>query len=135
MENQKPYTFKDFLPVFLILTLSGWIGLLVVVLIFLPLLGPRWLFFFFGVLALSGTTLPLVYYLNRRFPSDPLAEKSVIIRQSLWFGIYGSTIAWLQMGRVLNTGLALILAGAFILIELFLRLLERSRWKPKAPLA
>jgi Co/Zn/Cd efflux system component len=34
------------------------------------------------------------------------------------------------LGRVLTTGLALILAGVFILIEFLLRLFERSRWNP-----
>ncbi len=131
MENKNAYSFKDFLPVFLILALVGWAGIIVVLFVFLPYLGPRWMFFFFGVLALSGTAMPLVYFLNKRFPSDPPAEKGIIIRESLWFGIYGASIAWLQMGRVLSTGLAFILAGAFILIELLLRLWEHSHWKPK----
>lgn len=133
MENNNFYNFKDFLSVFLILTIIGWLGLLLVILVFLPYLGPRWLFFFFGVMAVSGTALPIVYYLNKRFSSETPAEKNVIIRQALWFGIFAATLAWLQMGRVLNSGMALILAAAFILIELLLRLWERSHWKPKEP--
>jgi len=133
MENNNNYSFKDFLPVFLILSITGLVGLVLVIFVFLPYLGPRWLFFFFGVMAISGIAIPIAYYLNRRFASDSPAEKNVIIRQALWFGIYGATISWLQMGRVLNSGMAFILAAAFILIEVLLRLWERSHWKPKEP--
>ncbi len=131
MENKPSYTFKDFLPAILILSLSGWGGLALLILLAVPTIGPRWLFFFLGVLALTGTSLPIIYYFNKRFPSDPPVDKGVILRQAVWIGVYGSAVAWLQMGRVLNTGLAVILAGAFILIELLLRLWERSHWKPK----
>jgi hypothetical protein len=123
-------TFKDFLTAFLILFLTGWIGLVIIIFATLPTLGPRWLFFFLGVIALTGTALPITYFLNKRFPSTPPAEKYIIIRQAIWFGVYGSSLAWLQMGQVLNASLALILAGAFIVIELLLRVWERSHWKP-----
>lgn len=123
-------TFKDFLAAFLILFLTGWIGLGIIIFATLPTLGPRWLFFFMGVVALTGTAIPITYFLNRRFPSNPPAEKYIIIRQAIWFGVYGSSLAWLQMGQVLNTSLALILAGAFIVIELLLRVWEKSHWKP-----
>ncbi len=120
-----------YLPLSLILTLIGWGGLLIVIQNTVPTLGPRWLFFFLGVLALTGPSLPITYYLNKRFPSDPPVADIVILRQALWVGVFGSTIAWLQLGRVLTPGLALILAGVFALIEFLLRLFERSRWSPK----
>lgn len=121
---------RTFLPLSIVLTITGWGGLFFVVRNTVPTLGPRWLFFFVGVLALTGPALPLVYFLNKRFPSDPPVEDVVILRQSLWVGVFGSTVAWLQLGRVLTPGLALILAGVFVLIEYLLRLFERSRWNP-----
>jgi len=121
---------RTFLPLSIVLTITGWGGLFFVVRNTVPTLGPRWLFFFVGVLALTGPALPLVYFLNKRFPSDPPVEDIVILRQSLWVGVFGSTVAWLQLGRVLTPGLALILAGVFVLIEYLLRLFERSRWNP-----
>lgn len=121
---------RHILPLSIFLTAVGWIGLLLVIRTTVPTLGPRWLFFFLGVLALTGPTLPIVYFLNRRFPSDPPVEDMVILRQALWVGVFGSTVAWLQLGRMLTTGLALILAGVFVLIEFLLRLFERSRWDP-----
>jgi len=122
---------RVFLPLSLLLIFIGWGGLLLVIQLTIPNLAPRWLFFFLTVLALTGPTIPVVYFLNIRFPSNPPVEEMVILRQSLWVGIFGSTIAWLQLGRVLTTGLGLILAGVFILIEFLLRLFERSRWNPK----
>lgn len=121
---------RAFLPLSLVLTLIGWGGLVLILQNTVPTLGPRWLFFFLGVLALSGPFLPLIYFLNKRFPSDPPVEGMVILRQALWVGIFGSTVAWLQLGRVLTPGLAVILAGVFALIEFLLRLFERSRWNP-----
>jgi hypothetical protein len=120
----------SYLPLSILLTVTGWLGLWLVIRGTVPTLGPRWLFFFLGVFALTGPALPVVYFLNKRFPSDPPVNGMVILRQALWVGVFGSTVAWLQLGRVLTTGLALILAGVFVLIEFLLRLFERSRWKP-----
>lgn len=122
---------RMFLPLSIVLTVIGWVGLLLVIRGTVPTLAPRWLFFFLGVLALTGPALPLMYLLNKRFPSDPPVEDMVILRQALWVGVFGSTLAWLQLGRVLTPPMALILAGVFMLIEFLLRLFERSRWKPK----
>lgn len=121
---------RTFLPLSVILSIMGWGGLLIVIRSTLPTLGPRWLFFFLVVLALTGLSLPIVYFLNLRFPSDPPVQEMVILRQALWVGVFGSTVAWLQLGRVLTMGLALILAGVFVMIEFLLRLFERSRWNP-----
>lgn len=122
---------RTFLPISLVLTLIGWVGLYVIIWHTVPILGWRWMFFFLGVLALTGPAIPVTYYLNQRFPSDPPVEGMVIVRQALWVGVLGSTLAWMQLGRVLTPALALILAGVFVLIEFLLRLFERSRWNPK----
>lgn len=122
---------RTYLPLALVLTIAGWLGLWIIIQTTLPNLGPRWLFFFFGVLALTGPVIPLTYYLNLRFPGNPPVGGMVIVRQALWVGVFGSTIAWLQLGRVLSPGLGLIMAGVFVLIEFLLRLFERSRWNPK----
>jgi hypothetical protein len=130
MKSEPQKFLNTFLPLSFVLTILGWGGILLVVRGTVPTLGPRWLFFFLGVLALTGPALPLIYFLNKRFPSDPPVEGMVILRQALWVGVFGSTLAWLQLGRVLTTGMAVILAGVFALIEFLLRLFERSRWNP-----
>lgn len=135
MENASKgvLSFKDFLPAFLVLILAGGGGLALVTFLTLPTLGPRWLFFFFLVLLVSGIALPISYLLNLRFPSKPPIENVVVIREALLAGIFLALIAWLRMGRVLTFPLAILLAAAIILIEFFLRLWERGRWKPQQP--
>ena len=130
METRASPSILSFLPAAFILAVLGWGGLLYTVLMTTPSGGTRWLFFFTGVLALTGTSLPIVAFLNRRFPSSPPTTGAAILRQALWIGIYFPTIAWLQIGRVLTTSLALLLAVGFLLIEWLLRLRERSLWRP-----
>ena len=59
-------------------------------------------FFVLLLAALTGTMLPIVYFFHRRFPSGPPAESNVIVRQAMWFGVYGLTLAWLQLGRLVT---------------------------------
>ncbi|HNT53835.1 MAG TPA: hypothetical protein PKG95_03930 [Anaerolineaceae bacterium] len=129
--NHRPDRFIDFLPAIIGLILFGAGGLAVILVKTLPTIFPRWLFIFFLVIFVTGFFMPLVYFLNHRFPSKPTANRNIIVRQSLWFGIYAAVIAWLQLGRALTFVLAAILGAALILIEIFLRMWERSRWKPE----
>ena len=118
-----------FLPAAFLLSIIGWGGLVALIISTLPTVGPRWLFFFLCVLAITGTTMPLTAFLNRRFPSTPPPSSMVIVRQALWFAVYVSTLIWLQMGRVLNPALAVLLVIGLGLIEFLLRLSEKSQWK------
>ncbi len=131
MEEQKSPPFLPILATGLVIALVGWLGLAYTIFMLDPELLPRWLFFFLLFLGLCGTALPIVAFLNRRFASRPPAGEGVLVRQSAWVGIYGSLLAWLQQGRILNTALILFLAIGFILIEVLLRLGERARWKPR----
>ena len=121
----------SFLPTSVLLALLGWGGLITLMNATTPTLGPRWLVFFLIVMALTGTALPASAYLNHRFPSNPPVEPNVILRQALWVGIFGSTLAWLNYGDVLNGSLALILFLGLVAFEWLLRVREHSRWKPK----
>jgi hypothetical protein len=121
---------KFYLPISMILFIIGWGGVALLVTNTLPTVGPRWLFFFLIVLALAGSFLPVVAFLNLRFPSLPPASASIVIRQATWIGLFGATLAWLQIGRVLSFPMVLLLLVGFTLIEFLLRLSERSQWKP-----
>jgi hypothetical protein len=112
----------------LFLTVTGLGGLAVLLLNTVPTLGPRWLFYFFLFLSLSGIGMPISDFFNRRFPSKPRARAEVIVRQSVWIGIYGCVLTWLQFGRILNSGLVLFLAIGMVAIELIIRMNERSRF-------
>ena len=128
--SNQPLPFKAYLPGMLVLVIGGAIGIALLLTLTLPTIGPRWLFFFFVVLFVTGLFLPFTWFLNLRFPSEPLAGPQVIIRQAAWFGIYAALLIWLQMGRVLTVPLGVVMAAALVLVEFLIRVWERSRWKP-----
>jgi hypothetical protein len=131
MQSSKSPTIMSLLPTFLVLFVLGWTGVIALVVGTQPTLFPRWLFFALLMVALTGTAMPVVYFLNRRFPARPPVETDVLLRESIWFGVLGSLLAWLQLGQLLTTWMALILVSAIALIEGLLRMWEHSRWKPK----
>lgn len=127
----KSPSIKSTLPASILLSFIGWGGLIYLILETLPTLGPRWLFFFFSVLGVTGIFLPVAAFLNLRFPSQPAAGHNVVIREASWAGIYFATLAWLQLGRVLTWSVGLLLAAGLILVEFLLRIREKGQWKPE----
>jgi uncharacterized membrane protein YuzA (DUF378 family) len=122
--------FKSFGLSSLALIIVGWGGLYLLVTQTLPFVWPRWGFFVLMLMALTGTVLPIVYFFHQRFPGEKPAEAHVIVRQALWFGVYGATLAWLQLGRLVTVYVILGLAGGLAALEYFTRLREKSQWKP-----
>lgn len=112
--------------------LIGWGGLALMIFVFNmpPLVWARWGFFALWFIALAGTALPIAYFFNLRFPSEPPAESNAIVRQAMWVGVYGATLAWLQLGHLVTLWVWLGLAGGLIAIEYLIRLRERARWLP-----
>ncbi|NDJ75585.1 MAG: hypothetical protein GYB65_04935 [Chloroflexi bacterium] len=111
-----------------IMAVTGWVGLWLLVTTGLPTAFPRWLFFVFLYLAVTGTVLPFVRFLNVRFASDaaPPTPGNVLLRQSIWVGLFVVACAWLQIPRVLNPVIAIILGISLAVIEAFLRVREQS---------
>ena len=133
IDDRQPPAVSSFIPAAFILAAIGWCGLLVLIYYATSTEGvPRWLFFFLSVLAVTGTALPVVAFLNRRFPSAPPPTHGVILRQAIWVGIYIPTLLWLRIPRVLTLGQALALAVGLVIIEWLLRLREKSQWEPKS---
>ena len=116
----------------LFMMLVGWGGLAVLIIVFSvpPLVWARWGFFALWFVALTGTALPIAYFLNLRFPSEPPAEPNAIVRQAMWVGVYGGTLAWLQLAQLASLWVWLGLAGGLIAVEYVLRSRERARWHP-----
>ncbi|MBL8100758.1 MAG: hypothetical protein JNK81_16370 [Anaerolineales bacterium] len=114
----------------LALTIIGFGGLYFIITQTLPFVPARWAFFVFMFMGLTGIALPIVYFLHKRFPSEPPAESNVIMRQSFWVGVYGSTLAWLQLGKLVTLNVMLVLAGGFIAAEYFIRLREKANRRP-----
>jgi hypothetical protein len=72
-------------------------------------------------LGLSSVTIPVSAYLNHRFARRGWSErdKTRLIRQGAWVGLFGVLLAYLQLIRALNWTIAIVLAGVFVLIEVF----------------
>lgn len=126
----EPLKFKPFGISSLILILIGWGGLYYIITQTLPLVWPRWGFFVLSLMAITGTFLPIVYFFHWRFPEEVPAETNVIVRQAMWFGVYGAILTWLQLGRLVTVYVILGLAGGLVAIEYLIRLREKSQWKP-----
>lgn len=131
MDTQK-ITFQNYLPSTLTLILVGSGGLAAILYFSPPLVWARWGFFLFGIMALTGLSMPIVYFFNQRFPSDPPAESNVIVRQAIWAGVYFATLAWLQLGRLVTLYVIFGLAVGIVAIEYFIRIREKANWKKPA---
>ncbi|MBN2302944.1 MAG: hypothetical protein JXQ72_00615 [Anaerolineae bacterium] len=106
-----------------LMAVTGWVGLWLLVTSSLPTAGPRWIFFVCLYLAVTGTVLPFVRFLNMRFNRD-IPASGVILRQSIWVGLFVVACAWLQIPRVLNPVIAFFLALSLFVIEVFLYVRE-----------
>jgi hypothetical protein len=109
-----------------VLMCVGWGGLYVLVTQTLPRVGERWQFFLLLHVAVAATALPFVRYLNLRFtPITRLPPPGgVLVRQSVWIGLFVVTCAWLQIPRVLTPAVAFFVGLALVVIEVFLRARE-----------
>jgi len=109
-----------------LMAVAGWIGLWLLITTSLPTAFPRWLFFVFLYLAVTGTVLPFVRFLNMRFTSPESGPPSVgvILRQSIWVGLFVVACAWLQIPRVLTPVIAIALGVSLVVIEWLLHMRE-----------
>lgn len=102
---------------------AGWGGLVVLVQTQEPFIGARWLFLVLLNIAVAGTVMPIVRYINVRLTpmNRMLPPGGVIVRQSVWFGLFVVACAWLRLPRVLSPAIMFFLALAFVVVEVFLR--------------
>ena len=83
---------------------------------------PQLLFLTFTFLGLSASAVPISAFFNQRFAKEGWfdRDKSRLVRQGVWVGLFGAVLLYLQLLRALNWTIVLVLAGVFILIEIFL---------------
>jgi hypothetical protein len=113
-----------------VLALSGWLGLLLLLTTSLPTVGPRWLFFFLLTLAATGSSLPFLWLLDRRFATARAASGPILLRQALLVALFADFCIWLQINRSLSLPLAILIALGLYAMERLLRLIDRSQWRP-----
>jgi len=112
-----------------VMAVLAWGGLYLLVTTQQPRIGGQlWLFFVLISTAVTCTVLPFIRYFNVRLTplNRELPPSGVVIRQSVWVGLYAAICAWLQIPRVLSLPVATLLAVAFIGVEIFLRAREGS---------
>ncbi|MEL6271385.1 MAG: hypothetical protein AAFU54_04935 [Chloroflexota bacterium] len=112
----------------LLMMAGGWAGLYLLVTQTIPRVGQRWMFFMLLYIAVTGTMIPLVRFMNVRFtPVDrEIPASGVVLRQSVWIGLFVVSCAWLQIPRALTWSAGFFLATIFVVIEFFLRMRERQ---------
>jgi hypothetical protein len=147
--TQQPYNYFPVGTLGLVLALIGWGGLLYLVLTTypngqsaadMPIPDPAngWSYLAdldsgvmaglsaFLVVALTGTSLPFVWFLNRRFSRSELPRPMTIIRQSVWVGVFAAVMVWLLATDSFSVPLMLITVGALALVEVLMLLRQQG---------
>lgn len=127
--NNMPSDHVGVLIASLVMMLLGWGGLYQLVISSLPRIGGEmWLFFLLLQIAVTGTVLPIVRYLNVRFTStrDEVPPGGVIVRQAIWIGLFVVTCAWLQIPRALTIPIAVFIVIVLGVVEALIRVRELS---------
>jgi hypothetical protein len=132
METRSNSSFLPYLASTICLLLFGFGAAAFSIFYLPPVVWARWLLFFGGTLGLTGLALPVTWFLNLRFPSEPPAGPYVVLRQAIWVGVYGIVLAWLQQVRLVTIWTGLGLAVGLVAIEYLIRMRERARWQPKS---
>ena len=132
METRPTSSFLPYLSSTISLFVLGWGAAAIAIFTLTPTVWARWLFFFGGTLGLTGLAMPVIWFLNLRFPSEPPAGATVIVRQSIWVGVYGVLLVWLQQARLVTLWIGLGLALGLVAIEYLVRMREKARWQPKS---
>lgn len=79
------------------------------------------------MVAITGLTLPVVYYANARFDPDPGSPAMIVVlRQALWLGLWVAFCVWLQMNRSLGVAVALLVAAVLATFEILLQIRRRA---------
>ncbi len=81
------------------------------------------------LVATTGLTLPITYYLNHRFQSQNTLMSPhflVVLRQAMFIGFWASFCLWLQMNRMLGIAVVVLVAGVLILFEILLQIRTRA---------
>ncbi len=132
MEPRPNSSFSPFLASSISLFVLGWGAAAFAIFALTPTVWARWLLFFGGTLGLTGLAMPVTWFLNLRFPSEPPVGSTVIVRQAIWVGVYGVLLVWLQQARLVTLWIGLGLAIGLVAIEYLIRMREKARWQPKS---
>jgi hypothetical protein len=115
------------LLIFLI-ALVGWAGLAYLVFNYVPDPWTVGLAVCLVFVAVAGTVMPPVHFLNYRFARQvangdgiPSDNGWTVYRQSGMVGLLAALCCWFQVMRVLNWIIVMLLVGVIVLVEVFFR--------------
>ena len=108
----------------------GWGGMLALLLFTVPTVDARWMFFLLTLSALTGTAIPFIIFLSKRFGKTPISV-NVLMRRAIWVGVIGCILSWLQLGRALTWTISLLIVTVIVGIEWLIEIRERSLWNPE----
>jgi hypothetical protein len=114
----------------LFLLAGGWGGLALILTATQPTVWPRWAFYALTVMAVTGTALPLSYFVNRRLM---FKELHVVTRQAVWAGLYAALLVWLKAGQALSFSVALWIVLFSVVVEYLFQMRERAVRGPGRP--
>jgi len=104
-----------------------WGGLIYLMTYYIPDSSTIALSLFLVFLAVVGTVMPIVHFLNYRFGAQRGPEGSTRVdrwrvwRQSSLLGLLAVLGLWFQLSRILSWIVVVLLVGVFFLIEMFFR--------------
>lgn len=82
------------------------------------------------IVAVTGLTMPLAYYFNKRLNPPELHDQPppflIVLRQAMWVAFWVAFCLWLQMNRTLGLAVAALAAAVLILFELVLQIRARA---------
>ena len=78
------------------------------------------------LVAATGLSLPLAYYMNKRFGGSQSHSFLVVLSQAMWVGIWIAFCTWLQMNRTFGIGVALLVAAVLVTLEVLLQIRTRA---------
>jgi len=102
----------------LVVAAASWGGLGYLVMTQAPAFLTKLVLFPLLFLAAASLSVPGLAWLRRRIAH--VQEPGVVLREAAWVGLYACLVAALQLGRMLNAAVALVLAAIFILLEMFM---------------
>lgn len=131
MFDRPSSTYRYLLYAAALMATVGWSGLLLLLNTTLPTVGPRWLFFFLLALATTGTALPFIWLLHRRFAPETKAPSRTLLRQALLLTLFIELCTWLQINRSLTLPLGILLALGLVIFGWLLRIFDRGVWRDR----
>jgi len=102
--------------------LVGGAGIYLIINFSYPFLWQRWLLFGCLILFGTGISLPFITFINKVISSRHIAISSIIVRESIGFGVYLGFLLWLAIGKLFTLPLAVAFGLVLLIIEYLLRI-------------